>query len=92
MPHLPCSKRARCQCTALAGVVGVFWFIASALLAVSLPLLLLQPELYVDLGVLSRAKSELVVLPGICCAMGLVNSAIRLVMLAGPRALRSSAS
>ena len=58
---------------------GVFWPIAPALLLVSLPqLLLLQTGRYFDLGMLLRAMPELVVLLGICAAMGLVGSLVRL--------------
>ena len=72
---------------------GVFWPIAPALLLVGLPrLLLLQTGRYFDLGMLLRVMPELVVLLGICGVMGLVNSLVRVVAMAGPRALRSSAS
>ena len=72
---------------------GVLWPIGPALLLVSLPrLLLLQTERYFDLDMLLRAMPELVVLLGICGATGLVNSFVRLVTLAQPRNLRSSAS
>ena len=72
---------------------GVLWPVAPALLLVSLPrLLLLQTGRYFDLGMLSRAMPELVVLLGICAALGLLNSLIRLVMLARLRALCGPAS
>ena len=62
---------------------GVLWPVAPALLLLGLPrLLLLQTGRYFDLGMLLRAMPELVVLLGICGALGLLNSVIRLVMLA----------
>ena len=72
---------------------GVLWPIAPALLLAGLPrLLLLQTGRYFDLGMLSRAMPELVVLLGVCGALGLLNSFIRLVTLARPLALRRSTS
>lgn len=63
-----------------------------AVLLVGLPRLLLQTGRYFDLGMLSRAIPELVVLLGICAALSLLNSVLRLVMLARPLASRRSTS
>lgn len=46
-----------------------------AVLLVGLPRLLLQTGRYFDLGMLSRAIPELVVLLGICAALGLLETA-----------------
>lgn len=72
---------------------SVLWPVAPALLLVGLArLLLLQTGRYFDLGMLSRAMPELVILLAICGALGLLNSGIRLVMLARPLSLRRTTS
>ena len=59
---------------------GVLWPLTPALLLAGLPrLLLLQTGRHFDLGMLARAMPELVIPLGICAALGLANSVIRLV-------------
>ena len=72
---------------------GVLWPIAPALLLMGLSrLLLLQTGRYFDLVMLLRAMPELVVLLGVCGALGLLNSLIRLGMLVRPLAPRAPTS
>jgi CubicO group peptidase (beta-lactamase class C family) len=68
---------------------GLFWPIAPALLLLGLPrLLALQTGRYFDHVMLVRAMPELIILLGCCGALGLLNTAGRLVVLARTQVLR----
>ena len=68
---------------------GLFWPLIPALLLLGLPRLLsLHTERYFDHVMLVRAMPELIILLGICGALGLINTAGRLVMLTRTQVLR----
>ena len=77
------------QCTHWKVWRGLFWPLIPALLLLGLPRLLsLHTERYFDHVMLVRAMPELIILLGICGALGLLNTAGRLVMLARTQVLR----
>ncbi len=72
---------------------GLFWPLAPALLLLGLPrLLALQTGRYFDHVMLARAMPELLMLLGICGALGLANAVARSPMLARLRVSRAGPS
>ena len=72
---------------------SLFWPITPALLLLGLPrLLALQSGRYFDHVMLARAMPELLILLGICGALGLLNSVFRCAILPRLRPLRAPPS
>ena len=72
---------------------GWLWPLTPALLLIGLPrLLALQTGRYFEPVMLARAMPELIVLLGVCGALGLLNAVVHLLMLAWPQGSRGSPS